>query len=138
MAYTSLVRSPMEYCGAIWDPVLKRDVDKLERVQRQGARWAKGVHGIVSVSGILRELSWLRSWRHGGRSRDLPCSIKYSTEKWPSPMMQGTSSTCRDREATAWPLLGPVLVSPHHHFGIGVNINERKSGTARTKKREKR
>ena len=37
---------------------LKRDVDKLERVQRQGARWAKGAHGVVSVSGILRELGW--------------------------------------------------------------------------------
>ena len=58
MAYTSLVRSPMEDCGAIWNPVLKRDMDKLERVKRQGARWAKGVHEIVSVSGILRELGW--------------------------------------------------------------------------------
>ena len=48
----------MEYCWAIWDPVLKRDVDKLERVQMQGARWAKGAHAIVSVSGILRELGW--------------------------------------------------------------------------------
>ena len=48
-------RAPRKYPGAIWDPVLKRDVDKLERVQRQGARWAKGV---VSVSGILRELGW--------------------------------------------------------------------------------
>ena len=37
---------------------LKRDVDKLERVQRQGTRWAKGAHGVVSVSGILRELGW--------------------------------------------------------------------------------
>ena len=46
----------LPYCEAIWNPVLKRDVDKLERVQRQGARWPKGAHGIVNVSGILREL----------------------------------------------------------------------------------
>jgi len=48
----------MEYCGAIWDPVTKRDVDKLERVQRQSARWAKGARGVVSVTGIMRELGW--------------------------------------------------------------------------------
>ena len=44
--------------GEIWDPVLKPDVGKFERVQRQGARWAKGAHGIVSVSDILKELGW--------------------------------------------------------------------------------
>ena len=48
----------MEYCRAIRGPVLKRDADKPERVQRQGVRWAKGAHGSLSVSGILRELGW--------------------------------------------------------------------------------
>ena len=48
----------MEYSGAIWDPVLKRDVDKLERVQRQGVILAKGEHGIASVTGISGELGW--------------------------------------------------------------------------------
>ena len=42
MAYTSLARSPMEYCGAIWDPVLRRDVNKLERVQLARCDIGKG------------------------------------------------------------------------------------------------
>ena len=58
MAYTYLLISQMENCGEIWDPVLKPDVGKFERVKRQGARWAKGAHGIVSLSGILKELGW--------------------------------------------------------------------------------
>ena len=42
LAYTSLVRPLMEYCDTIWDPTVKDYSEKLERVQRKAARWAKG------------------------------------------------------------------------------------------------
>ena len=37
-AYISLVRSVLDYGSIIWDPYLSRDIEKLERVQRQAAR----------------------------------------------------------------------------------------------------
>ena len=42
MAYTALVRSKLEYSASVWDPHLKQDIDKLERVQRQAARFISG------------------------------------------------------------------------------------------------
>ena len=36
-AYTTLVRSLLDYGSIIWDPYLKQDIDKLERVQRRAA-----------------------------------------------------------------------------------------------------
>ena len=41
-AYLSLVRSQLEYGAVAWDPYLKEDIQKLERVQRQGARFITG------------------------------------------------------------------------------------------------
>ena len=38
-AYISLVRSLLEYGAIIWDPHLKKDIDRLERIQRQAARF---------------------------------------------------------------------------------------------------
>ena len=34
-AYQSLVRSQLEYCCTIWDPTLKGEIERIERVQRQ-------------------------------------------------------------------------------------------------------
>ena len=38
-AYISLVRSTMGYCGSLWDPVLKKEVNMLELIQNRAVRW---------------------------------------------------------------------------------------------------
>ena len=39
MAYIALIRSSLEYSATVCDLYLKQDVDRLERVQRQAARF---------------------------------------------------------------------------------------------------
>ena len=41
MAYIAVIRSLLKYCATVWDKYLKQDVDCLERVQRQAARFIK-------------------------------------------------------------------------------------------------
>ena len=41
-AYIALVRSVLEYGAVVWDPYLQKDIDKLERIQRIGARFITG------------------------------------------------------------------------------------------------
>ena len=38
-AYLFLVRSILDYGGSIWDPYQVKDIEKLESVQRQAARF---------------------------------------------------------------------------------------------------
>ena len=38
--YCSLVRSNLEYCSVVWSPYTKRNIDKLERVQRRATKFS--------------------------------------------------------------------------------------------------
>ena len=58
-AYISLVRSIMEYGATIWNPYLKGDIDKLERIQNRGIRFIKRDYRSRekgSITNMRREL----------------------------------------------------------------------------------
>ena len=41
-AYLALIHSTLEYSSVVWDPHLQKDIDKLEKTQRQAARFIMG------------------------------------------------------------------------------------------------
>ena len=59
LAYHTMVRSGMEYAAPVWDPYLKKDTDKLEKVQRKAARFVlHRYQKTESVTALLEELGW--------------------------------------------------------------------------------
>jgi hypothetical protein len=71
-AYISLVRSTMEYGATIWNPYLKWDIDKLERIQNRGIRFIKKNYrsrrpGSITTMKRLLELETLEERRHSLR-----------------------------------------------------------------------
>ena len=52
-AFIALTRSQLEYCSSISDPILNKDSDSIEKVQRKAARWARGQYGSISVTQLL-------------------------------------------------------------------------------------
>ena len=55
-AYTTLVRSLLDYGSIIWDPYLKQDIDKLEHVQRQAAHFITGDYKTREEGCVTRML----------------------------------------------------------------------------------
>ena len=71
-AYISLIQSTLDYSSVIWDPYLQKDIDKLEKVQRQAARFISGDytsrdHGCVTQMLSDLHLPLLRDRRKANR-----------------------------------------------------------------------
>jgi hypothetical protein len=57
--FTTYVRPIVEYAATAWDPHTQRNIDKIEMVQRRGARDTTGIYDRTSsVSVMLKELDW--------------------------------------------------------------------------------
>ncbi len=58
-AYITLIRSVLEYSAAVCVPYLKKDTDKLEKLQRKAARiTASNYDRTSSVTKMLSDLGW--------------------------------------------------------------------------------
>ena len=58
-AYKALVRPLVEYASPVWDPYHQNEIDRLEMVQRCGARYVTNRHGNrSSVNDMLQHLDW--------------------------------------------------------------------------------
>ena len=59
-AYLSIVRPIAEYAAPVWSPHTNRDVNKIEQVQKNAARFVKNDYNpYTSTSGLVSSLGWV-------------------------------------------------------------------------------
>ena len=58
-AYFSFVRPHLEYCCTVWNPYIKKDVNKIENIQRRAVRFVlNNYNQRGSVSALINHLCW--------------------------------------------------------------------------------
>ena len=55
-AFTTYVRPILDYCTVAWNPMLKKDIETLQKVQR---RFTKRIPGLKDLTYCQRSASWL-------------------------------------------------------------------------------
>ena len=81
LAYIVLVRSTLEYGAVVWDPYLKQDTKKLERIQRQAAHFITRDYRSWEPGCIGRMLDFLGLPPMEERRRQLRLSMLYKIAK---------------------------------------------------------
>ena len=58
--YTAMVRPHLAYASGAWNPHLKKDINKLENIQRKASRFVKSCNSRDpgTVTGLLADLEW--------------------------------------------------------------------------------
>jgi hypothetical protein len=77
LAYVALVRSTLEYGAVVWDPYAQQDIDRLERIQRQAARYITRDYRSRDAGCVTEMLRYLQLPPLQDRRRQLRLTMLY-------------------------------------------------------------